>query len=180
MHTTNLIRATRGSPLVIGIGSPHGDDRAGWEVIDHLENRVSKPTERPLLLYKAAVPHDILDWLHRDVQLHIIDACSSVDRSVARFEIVQDESSGLQVRSTTATSVSQASIVLKYLRSNSSHQFDLLSTLQLAAVLGSLPPRIVLWTIPMITTEKTADLSPQSLEYIAVCAVRIRQELCHA
>ncbi len=163
--------------LVIGIGSPHGDDRAGWEVIERLEKLGLEQFEQPILLRKATVPHDIFDWLHRDTKTHIIDACRSTDASVQRHEIDQDDSGGLHLTSAAFETSTNIGAAFEILQSGSSHQFDLLSTLQLAAALGNLPPHIILWTIPMATTDKRDGLSATTLGYVVDCAARIRGEL---
>lgn len=166
--------------LVIGIGSPHGDDRAGWEVIERLEELDLEQFEKPILLRKAAVPHDLFDWLHRDTQTHIIDACRSTAANVQRHEIDQDDSGGLHLTSAASKTSTNIGAAFEILQSGSSHQFDLLSTLQLAAALGNLPPRIILWTIPMVTPAKRDGLSAATLGHVVDCAARIRRELCDA
>jgi Ni,Fe-hydrogenase maturation factor len=164
--------------LVIGIGSPHGDDRAGWEVVGQLEELCKEQCDASVVLRKAAVPHDILDWLNRDTPTHIIDASSTVDSTVRRYEVFQV--GGLCFSSTDSEDSTKINVATDRLRSSSSHQFDLLSTLQLAAVLGNLPPRIVLWTIPIVTTEKNADLNVATIGHVADCATRISRELFNA
>jgi hydrogenase maturation protease len=169
-----------GAYLILGIGSPHGDDRAGWAVIEHLEQQTVKPCAASLQLRKAAVPHDILDWLDRDTKTHIIDACSSVDASVCRYEIIQDEVGELCIFSTDAQGRTKINVAFDGLRSGSSHQFDLLSTLQLAAALRNLPLAMVLWTIPIVQADKNADLNVTTRGHVADCAIRIRRELFNA
>ncbi len=60
------------SPLVIGLGSSHGDDQAGWLVIDFL--LALGADERSIR--KAAHPADILSWAEANRNLTICDAGS--------------------------------------------------------------------------------------------------------
>ena len=58
--------------LIAGIGSPHGDDQAGWRVIEALQ-RIASTSCR---LLQVVVPHALLDQLDESVSaLHVIDAC---------------------------------------------------------------------------------------------------------
>ncbi len=166
--------------LIIGIGSHHGDDRVGWEVVEQLEKQSVRQCDASLMLRKASVPHDILDWLHRDTKTHIIDACCTSDPSVNRHEILQNQKGGLCISSTDFREPTKIIVAFDSLRSGSSHQFDLVSTLQLAAALGSLPRQLVLWTIPIVTTEKNADLNAATIGRVADCATRIGWELFNA
>ena len=68
--TANSLSELDGTPLpavVVGIGSPHGQDVAGWEVIDALERWLRSAGGGQSLarvsIQKAVVPHDVLDWL---------------------------------------------------------------------------------------------------------------------
>lgn len=58
-------------PLVIGIGSHHGDDQAGWLIVDCLET-LGYPRTR---LYRALHPADLLDHLDPAQSLLVCDAC---------------------------------------------------------------------------------------------------------
>lgn len=60
-------------PRVIGLGSYHGDDQAGWLIIDRLED-FGYPRS---LLKKAGHPAELLDDLSLPQPLLICDACQS-------------------------------------------------------------------------------------------------------
>ncbi|MFM8219554.1 MAG: hydrogenase maturation protease [Planctomycetaceae bacterium] len=60
-----------GEVLCVGIGSPQGDDQAGWLVIDALQNL----SRQRVCLRKAAYPGELLDWLEPRGTLWIVDAC---------------------------------------------------------------------------------------------------------
>lgn len=57
-------------PLVIGVGSPHGDDQAGWLVVGELQKRGWDMTEAR----QISQPIDLLDCLPTDRRLLLCDA----------------------------------------------------------------------------------------------------------
>lgn len=133
-------------PLVIGVGSPHGEDRAGWEVVDRLGAMDLNCS--PACFHKAAVPHDALDWFDPHTTTHVVDAMASRSDRLLRFEIVCSPLGELQTLLTDQAN-SQQSVAFPALRSHSTHQFDLRSVLELAATLNLLPHSVVLWAIPI-------------------------------
>ena len=167
--------------LIVGIGSPHGEDRAGWNVIEQVAELLSPCAG--IELRQAVVPHDILDWLKPDTTTHMVDASlldssSAVHHSrVERLEITGDSQNPLQVALIDACSPSTIEVAFSTLRSNSTHQLDLLSVLELAAALNRLPPRLVLWTIPINPTTQEHELSSTTAEHVVACAQCIVEEL---
>jgi hydrogenase maturation protease len=63
----------RKNDLFVGIGSPHGDDQAGWVIADRLRPQVYSLGD--VLVRSAIVPMDLLDWLEGVRHLHLCDAC---------------------------------------------------------------------------------------------------------
>ena len=58
--------------LILGLGSPHGDDVAGWLTIDVLRRRgVSPSTAR-----RVSDPTDLWNWVTIETDLLLIDACT--------------------------------------------------------------------------------------------------------
>ncbi len=74
-------------PLVVGIGSPHGDDQAGWLLIERLSSQVSSQVR----LRTASVPHNLIDWSDDCDALYIIDACDDSE-TVMRIELSDENS----------------------------------------------------------------------------------------
>ena len=58
-------------PLIIGLGSHYADDRAGWLILDRLQELGFADGD----LRRILLPVDILDFAHSDQQLVICDAC---------------------------------------------------------------------------------------------------------
>ncbi len=175
---------------VVGIGSFHGDDRAGWEVIDRLSMRLSGLSH--VALRKAAVPHDVLDWLNPQLRLHLVDACAADVPGVQRLEVLgtnaghtfcgQASSEDGDATQGQAWKLNDFQLLrrLATLRSRSTHQFDLLSTLELASAIGSLPTRFTLWTIAIDSAQQNAELGNAARNRVVQCVERIERELTHA
>lgn len=111
--------------LIVGLGSPHGDDSVGWKVADTLLSLRIAET----LVRRAHVPLDLLDWIHESDDLILCDALVSPDHSgqVQHWKWPDP----LFAQCTAA----------------GSHDYGLPQVLELAATLGRLPSRVTLWTI---------------------------------
>lgn len=110
--------------LIAGIGSDFGDDRLGFDVVEHLAGSL------PNCVLKAfRSPLDLLDNLSDFEVLHLVDACRGFDLpgTVLRFD--------------------WPSPTLKSVRFGGTHDFDLVSTLRLAESLGLLPRTVKIWSI---------------------------------
>lgn len=147
--------------LIVGIGSPHGDDRAGWTAIEQLRARGIPDDE----LRQAKVPHDLVDWLDDCTDLHIIDGCTKEfgDSVVRRLEWLDDS-----IR----TGVN--------LRSAGSHQIDIICVLELVACLNRLPARVVLWAIPGSRFGPTEAMTFACTAAVEDCVDRMMKELNNA
>ncbi|MGI9427921.1 MAG: hypothetical protein ACR2NM_04645, partial [Bythopirellula sp.] len=58
--------------LIVGIGSPHGDDQAGWLVAERLATDLDHDN---IAVRKATSPVQLLDWLDSIDRLVVCDAC---------------------------------------------------------------------------------------------------------
>lgn len=156
--------------MVVGLGSPHGDDQAGWQVIDLLAAQIADVCE----LRKAKVPHELIDWLGDLAELHVVDACvSDPQRSTfSRFQMVVTDR-GLPL----LTDPRGATASLPRLRSGNSHQIDFGAVMQLAKQLDRLPPEVTVWTIPGRTFSPDKPVSPACQTQIADCAETIASEI---
>ncbi len=180
--------------LVIGVGSPHGDDRAGWQVIDQLAemwaaehpllDEEALPTAQAWQLHKAVVPHDILDWLTAAAQVHLIDASLDATPRVRRYAVIVGAGAGeLDLKEIPLDdhepkfASTMPSVYPLQLRSNSTHQFDLLSSLALASILGLLSPCVTLWTISVEHATPTTALSTSTQLLVNRCADQIARAL---
>jgi hydrogenase maturation protease len=124
--------------LIVGLGSPHGDDQVGWRVAEALRPHVAHLSG--VAVRTAAVPLDLLDWLEGVDSLHICDACCSAQppgtlhRLTLRGPGGDNEPSG-------------GAIELATLRCGGSHDFGLPAVLELAERLDCLPERVVVHAV---------------------------------
>jgi hydrogenase maturation protease len=144
--------------LLVGLGSPHGDDRAGWEAAAAL---VSLQLGG-LCVRKAGAPIAVLDWLDGQRRLVVCDAAVGTGRAgeLVRWTWPDQRLTAVGFRGT--------------------HDLSLVAVLQLAGRLGRLPPEVVVWTIEAQSVEAGAELSPAVEGALPELVARLREELCHA
>lgn len=124
--------------LLVGIGSPHGDDRAGWIVAQHLlkaNNRVDVDVRW------AESPTRLLDWLNGYDRLIVCDACRGSGDAGRIQRFLWPEIADFQISS------------------SGTHDLNLVQTLKSAEVLGKLPPDVVVWSIEVAETLPMTGLS---------------------
>jgi hydrogenase maturation protease len=159
---TNVKSSRKSKPvLVIGVGSPHGDDRAGWEAIDRLKTQLPSDVS----LRKAASPLDILDWLEVDVETHLVDASAAIS-SKTRWEKFEWPFAALSF--------------IKTLCPASSHGIELDQALRLALELDRLPNRIAVWGIHASSSAAVGSLSEETAQAVEACVEALLKELDHA
>lgn len=107
---------------IIGIGSPHGADRAGWQLIERLSQRNDLAGH----VCAVATPVEALNHLDRCEYLLLIDACHT-DLEIGSVIRLQWPDRRLREH-----------------RSLSSHSWGVGETLALAEKLGRLPKTVVL------------------------------------
>lgn len=161
------------STMVVGLGSPNGDDQAGWRVIDLLLARVGNVCQ----LRYAKVPHELIDWIGDIDVLHVIDACETNDdrSAVSQYRVSVDDHDV-----TLLNNQNRRTATLPRLRSNSSHQMDFGSVVQLARQLQRLPDCVTIWTIPGREFGPSETVHPDCEAQIAKCAENIARELADA
>lgn len=123
---------------VLGVGSSHGDDAAGWRVVEMLR-------QRPGLSARLAIvePSQLLDHLSGCRRLILVDACRAggCPGTVVRLQWPDPR--------------------LRSQRRQSSHGLDVGDALALAETLGWLPPRVVVWSVEASRCEPVQDLTPE-------------------
>lgn len=131
--------------LIVGIGSPHGDDQVGWHVAQALNVRVGPAAAVRL----CAVPADLLALLAGVDHLIVCDACqgSGPPGSLCRWEWPHLDvvHSGL----------------------HGSHGISLHEALNMAEALDMLPRSVALWTVEGFQYEPGLPLSPALQQRIA-------------
>lgn len=147
--------------LVVGIGSPHGDDRAGWETVRSLAQLLGETTER--MIRTAASPADLLDWLVGVRQLHVCDACRTRSPMGTVHRWIWAAETGVR------ESIGQCH--------SSSHQIGVAAALELAETLGILPPEVIVWGIEGQEFGAERPVAREVLAAAQSAAARIAREL---
>lgn len=113
-----------GLPLIVGLGSPHGDDQAGWRVIERLHAHGVPGNQARM----ARTPADVWDWCDRDRPLTLCDACvnAGAPGTLNKWRWPADR--------------------LPVARGGT-HDLSLGEVLSLGRELGTIPADVVVWTI---------------------------------
>jgi hydrogenase maturation protease len=123
--------------LFVGMGSQHGDDRAGWMVAEALAPRAKLLA----VVRQAAAPADIFDWLDGVEFLAICDACQGIGPvgTWRRWESLPSD--------------------FPSVRAQCSHEIGLPEVLQLAERLGTLPGKVLVWGLEIGETDPAQPAS---------------------
>lgn len=147
--------------VVIGLGSPYGDDRLGWEVIRLLQKQSPPLPARLLSLDRPGTK--------------LLSVLQDMQRAVIVDAVFSGRSPG------SISDYYLAELPASVDRSRSSHGFDLLPTLRLGERLGLLPPHLYILGIEMqshpATWQWNSPLSPTLLEGVQRATTRIREWL---
>ena len=145
-------------PLVIGLGSAHGDDQAGWLVIAQLLELGFPSSHLRCLQHPADLlfEAEFLDrWL-------ICDASKSEGRfgTINRFDWPNDK--------------------LLYQRSYGSHDLRFQDVLELGEAIGTMPRKIEIWTIDGADWQPCSSPSISIVNAAAQVAARIWEDCRNA
>ena len=136
-------------PFVAGLGSHHGDDQAGWLVVDRLRDR-GFPGER---LAQLRHPVDLMDVMDVTKWLVVCDACSGSGQPgtirhmcwplpISTFaRIASDEGHGLSIP------IKTTQPAITFPGFSGSHDLSLDDVMELAQQLGTLPVTAEIWTL---------------------------------
>lgn len=132
-------------PLIVGLGSPHGDDQVGWCVIDRLRARGVSSNDAQI----ARSPADLCDVGSRDRPFIVCDAADN-GRPAGTIDEWNWPAQSLPSRC------------------GGTHEFALGEALSLAAQLGTIPSHVAVWMI------SGSDFRPLSSPSAAVLAAAAR------
>jgi hydrogenase maturation protease len=125
---------------VAGVGSPHGDDRVGWAVIERLAAR-GAPAELTML----DQPLDLLD---------LMSLCTDCERLVVVDACATGAAPG------TITRLVWPDRRILYQHKHLTHSLALSDALQIADQLDRLPPLVVLYGVEIADCQRETGLSP--------------------
>ena len=140
---------------MVGIGSPHGDDRVGWE----MARRVAGLWGDTLDVRCARTPAELLDWLEGIENLEICDAVAS-GAAVGSVYCWQWP----------APEIERAPF-------SGSHDLSLPAVLTLAETLGRLPAQVRIYGIGVRPGQPPNSLSAEAAAAVALAVERIRAAL---
>ena len=142
-------------PAVFAIGSPHGDDRLGWELTRHLAGWLPPGVS----VFDMSHPMDLIHHTSGYSALVIVDACygAGPPGSMHRFEWPDSRFENLGV--------------------TSSHGFGLVQCLELAKNLGQLPTRVVIFAVEVEAVGPNRAMSSSIAAAIPKLAMAVLREV---
>lgn len=145
-------------PLVVGLGSHHGDDQAGWLVLERLRERRYPSSKLMRLLH----PADLLDVTEAMQPLVICDACvaGASAGTIHRLQWPSDE--------------------LCYQRASGSHDLPLGPVMELGRRLDCIPESVEIWALEIDAW--STGMNPSDVVRSAAFRVAdlIWESRCHA
>ena len=181
-----------GKILVAGLGSRHGDDQAGWLVAEQVLKKVSGALEaeeeqdqnlmqessrhlfQHVVVRRAMIPLDLLDWLEGVSILHVCDACETTQshEKLKRFTW----NAGVLVNSDRAGHA-DVNAALRLRRGRGSHDFGLPDVLRLAETTGMLPKQVIIWAIAGTYFQPEDAMSDETRETVSHAVHAVMKEL---
>jgi hydrogenase maturation protease len=148
-------RELRSEVVVAGFGSPHGDDQAGWHVVELLKRRPNLPAR----LVTIVEGTQLIDVLPRCRRLIVADACRSGPAigTVSRFAWPDPR--------------------VRQYHNHSTHGVGLCNALELAEQLGYMPPEVEVFGIEIGDVRPLDGMTAEvaravaALEEVIFCAI---------
>lgn len=140
---------------VVGLGSPFGDDRLGWWVVERLQASCEQRAAAAPRLVIASTPVAVLEAMPETSDLVIVDACQGLGSTgeIVRLRWPAKPITGLRHRI--------------------GHNLALDEVLGLAASLGQLPAVCEVWCVEGCQFQFNRPLSPE----VEAAGARIAAEL---
>lgn len=144
----------RRGTLLVGIGSPHGDDQVGWLVAEEIR-RINTSAA----VHLARTPTDLFKFIEAAQRLLICDACSfdATPGTVRMWKWPQLPVDIVAFRGT--------------------HDVSLTVALEMAERLNLLPPEVLIWGIQVQSTIQTQEVSADVLSAAKSLAITLVTEL---
>ena len=146
----------RSDVVVAGFGSPHGDDQAGWQVVDLLGRR----SELPARLAKITEGTQLIDELDGCRQLIVVDACRG----------------GSQIGDITRLQWPDPRV--RQYHNHSTHGVGLCNALELAERLGRMPPSVEVFGVEIGSYRPLDEISAEVAQAASELGEIISAELC--
>lgn len=142
---------------IIGIGSPFGEDQAGWKVIEILQRTSSLPSKIEITSYDRPGLR-LLSYIQNLECVYLIDAVKSgaCAGTIHRFE---------------NEAINECNTLL------STHDFGVIQTLKMGLALNMLPKKIILYGIEINTSQNDGRISKVTQKSIQLVSEKIIAEL---
>jgi hydrogenase maturation protease len=141
---------------VLGVGSPHGDDAAGWRLVERLRQHPGLAAH-----VNTVEPSRLLDHLGDCRRLILVDACRG------------DQPPGTLIR------LQWPDPLLRSQRRRSSHALGLGDALSLAETLGWLPLQVIFWGVEVSQCDPGEGLTPAVRRALPKLERHVLDELGH-
>lgn len=143
--------------LVLGIGSDHGDDQAGWLVTETLAGKGFSDVQ----FKQLRSPFDLIDSLDDVSRVHLVDAAAVIGKSVMQlnFDCRDDR------------------LRMETLSSKHTHDFGVYQALQLAETIGRRTDHVSLWLVAGSQFGPLMPVSASTQESIRECARMLGRQL---
>jgi hydrogenase maturation protease len=128
--------------LVVGVGSAHGDDQAGWLMANSVASCFKDDPTITVRLAKS--PMDILDWLEGFSRIYVCDACFPTNPSHAVHQFLWNAGKLLTANQ---INVRFEDPTVAPMRSQSSHGLGLFDVFRLAELTMKLPLHVTIWAV---------------------------------
>ncbi|WP_299465421.1 hydrogenase maturation protease [uncultured Gimesia sp.] len=140
--------------MIAGIGSPHGDDQVGWEIVRQIQDRNSD--SNLVCVRLARTPDELLDWMSDFKQLVICDACQGAG-DVGSFHHWEWPCRQLETMQWSGT-----------------HNLSLPAVLSLAEQLGKLPDSVHIWGVEVAQAQPGQSMT----DSVMAGAIAVAETLC--
>ena len=173
-------------PIVIGLGSDHGDDQAGWLVVDDLHRR-RFPNENLVRLNHPAGLLDALNWDSevKGQKVILCDACIGKGQPGAVHRLKWTKEGLTPMLPEADEPIADQELVRTtchpvYNRHSASHDVSIFELIELGVNLGWSPYSVEIWTVEGTVWNLDTDPSPSVVAAASHVADEIWKEIQHA
>jgi len=140
---------------ILGLGSPNGDDQAGWRIVERLQRH----TDTAVAIFASADPLRLIELDQDYWGVIVVDACSTGGAAGTITRLQWPDS---RIRSR---------------HGHSSHSFSVAEALHLADQMGRLPEHVVLFGIETGTCRPDAAMSAAVVRALPALEQQVLQEV---
>ena len=169
-------------PIVIGLGSDHGDDQAGWLVVDDLHRR-RFPNENLVRLNHPAGLLDALNWDSevKGQKVILCDACIGKGQPGAVHRLKWTKEGLTPMLPEADEPIADQELVRTtchpvYNRHSASHDVSIFELMELGVNLGWSPYSVEIWTVEGTGWNPGTDPSPSVVAAVSHVADEIWKE----